>query len=206
MRPRGDMAVVLLVGGASRRFGIDKARHVPPGADVPLWRSQLDKLKVLGAEEEILSVAAGGSRFPPPPGVRVIADGVADQGPLGGIATVLEMARADRIFVLAVDMPGVTARDIDFLAEQAPPGKGLVPRRQTHWEPLLAVYPRSLAGVARARLEAGMRSLQGFVDEAERLGWIEAWPVPPEAESWFTNWNHPEDGGGMRPGFASGTS
>ena len=185
-------AAVLLAGGRSRRFGSDKACYVPPGFAAPLWRLQLDKLSALGAAEVILSVAPSGPGFAVPTDVRIVEDAFPDQGPLGGLASVLSAIESPRVIVLGIDMPGVTVSGLRRLLEASAAERGLVPKLEGRWEPLLAMYPQSLADLARTRLAQGERSLQGFVEAGIAMGALESWPVPPEAAGWFVNLNRPD--------------
>jgi molybdopterin-guanine dinucleotide biosynthesis protein A len=190
-----SIAVALLAGGRSRRFGSDKSLYVPSGFTEPMWRLQLDKLMALGAEEVVVSVGAASAASPGftvPGGVRVIADRVVDQGPLGGLAAVLSEIRAPQILVLGVDMPAVTAVALRRFLEACPEGRGLVPRLDGRWEPLLAIYPRNLLGLAEERLAGGELSMQGFVDDGVARGRIDAWPVSSADAGWFVNLNRPD--------------
>jgi len=188
------VAAALLTGGRSRRFGSDKAWHVPPESTAPLWSLQLEKFRELGAQERIVSVGADGPTFPVPDGVRVVVDAVSDAGPLGGLTAVLASIQAPRVIVLAIDMPAVSAVALRALLAAGDSRRGLVPWRDGRWEPLLAVYPRSLAALAQERLAAGQLSLQGLIDAGLERDEITAWPVPSEAEPWFANLNRPPDG------------
>ncbi|RFC42861.1 MAG: Molybdopterin-guanine dinucleotide biosynthesis protein A [Verrucomicrobia bacterium] len=191
-----SLAVALLAGGRSLRFGSDKAFFVPPGAAEPMWRLQLDKLLALEASEVIVSVGSRSSPtgFSPPTGVRLIPDRHPDQGPLGGLASVLGEIRSERLLVLGIDMPGVTVAALGLLLEACEPGngRGLVPWLAGRWEPLLAIYPRVMSDVAEQRLARGERSLQGFVEAGVARGMIGSWPVPDACAGWFVNLNRPE--------------
>ncbi len=188
------LAVALLAGGRSRRFGSDKALYVPPGFTEPMWRLQLDKLLALGAEEVLVSVGAASlasPRFMPPPEVRMIADRVADRGPLGGLVALLSEIQSPQLLVLGVDMPGVKVASLRRFVAACPEGRGLVPQLDGRWEPLLAIYPRALVELAEERLAAGELSLQGLIDAGVAHGWMDAWPVSAEEAEWFVNLNRP---------------
>jgi len=136
-------------------------------------------------------VAPSGPGFAPPPDLRVIEDVFPDQGPLGGLASVLGSIDAPRVIVLGIDMPAVTVSGLRQLLEACEGERGLVPRLNGRWEPLLAIYPRRLAELARTRLTQGERSLQGFVEAGIAMGAIDSWAVAPEATGWFVNLNRP---------------
>jgi molybdopterin-guanine dinucleotide biosynthesis protein A len=213
--PDFPFSALLLVGGRSIRFGSDKALQVLPGHAEPLWSCQLTKLRAVGPAECLLSAGCGGPSFAPPPDVRTVRDAVPDQGPLAGLAAGLAAARTPWVLVLAVDLPGVGPEDLRELLNrcggEASTPRGVVPFRDGRWEPLCAVYPRTLAGLAASRLAAGRRALQGFVDEAEAGGAVLRWPMEPgpDTERRFRNVNRPEDAdaaSGPFPGVASGPS
>jgi len=77
---------------------------------------QLDKLLAIGGRGGS-SVATSGPGFAPPSEVRVIVDAFPDQGPLGGLASVLESIDLPRVIVLGIDMPAVTVPGLRQLLE-----------------------------------------------------------------------------------------
>jgi molybdenum cofactor guanylyltransferase len=92
---------VLLVGGASRRFGSPKALAKLDGETLAerAWR-------VLGeACEERLAVGKGDEELPFP----VLADGVTERAAIHGLVAGLRAAPTDLCVVLPVDMPWITA-------------------------------------------------------------------------------------------------
>jgi molybdopterin-guanine dinucleotide biosynthesis protein A len=107
----------------------------------PLWRRQVELLRSLGPSE--LMVSAGGDWAVEPGPWTVVRDRVAGLGPLGGIDAALEATSSDRLLVLAVDMPAMSAR---FLGElvRAPGPRGVVPVEGGLYQGLAAVYPGSI--------------------------------------------------------------
>ena len=92
---------VLLVGGASRRFGSPKALAVFEGETLAerAWR-------VLGeACDERIAVGKGDEELPFP----VLADGIEEQAAIHGLVAGLRAARTDVCVVLPVDCPRITA-------------------------------------------------------------------------------------------------
>lgn len=188
-----DLSAAILAGGHSSRMGRDKAL-LPVAGHPTLLQRQFAVLASLAPLEVLLSCRPD-QPLPAPPGVRRIHD-AGTEGPLAGLAALLEAMRGDMLLVLAVDLgrmsSGILAR---MLATLPPDGRtGLAPRSSRGVEPLAALYPRHLAADARRRLQAGHdRSLTGFVRaavDASHLLWFD---VPPEDEPHFSNWNSPAD-------------
>jgi molybdopterin-guanine dinucleotide biosynthesis protein A len=82
--------------------------------------------------------------------VRFIADLIPGCGPLGGIHAALTNARGDAVFVVACDMPYVTAGLGGLLLDLARAADLVVPQTERGYHPLCAVYTRAcLAPIAR---------------------------------------------------------
>jgi molybdenum cofactor guanylyltransferase len=99
---------VLLVGGASRRFGSPKALAVFEGETLAerAWR-------VLGeACDERIAVGKGGEELPFP----VLADDVEERAAIHGLVAGLRAAQTDVCVVLPVDCPRMTAEALRALA------------------------------------------------------------------------------------------
>ncbi len=138
---------VLLVGGASRRFGSPKALALLDGETLAAraWR-------VLGdACDERLAVgkAADGLVLPFP----VLDDGSDVRAPIAGVIAGLRAARHERCVVLPVDCPLVPAETLRALGEaQAVPQTG----------PLPGGYAASMLPALEERLAAGDYTLRGL--------------------------------------------
>lgn len=168
----------VFVGGASRRMGQPKGLLRGPDGRTLIARAQA-ALREAGAEPILVGRRPEYAALGP-----AIEDALPDAGPLAGLVALLERPGADRVIALACDMPFVTAADLRaLLAVDAPI---VAPRRDGRWEPLCAVYAPSVAPVARRRLEAGRRSLQGLLDAVETA---EAAIAPDH----LNDWDAPED-------------
>jgi molybdenum cofactor guanylyltransferase len=100
---------VLLVGGASTRFGSPKAHAQFDGETLAerAWR-------ILGeACDERIAVGKGDEELPFP----VLADGVEEHAAIHGLVAGLRAARTDVCVVLPVDTPNMTAAALRALAE-----------------------------------------------------------------------------------------
>src|SRR5262249_18982736 len=101
-------SAAILAGGRARRLGgQEKSARIVDG--VPLIDRQLAVLR--GRARDILLV---GFRGPGPAPCSVIEDLRPGTGPLGALVTALVSVTTDRVFVLASDMPFVTAPFVEF--------------------------------------------------------------------------------------------
>lgn len=190
-------AAVLLAGGQSRRMGRDKALLSLPDGRL-LWQRQLGVLQKLEPAELFIS---GPAREGFPADVPLLADATPGLGPLSGIAAALGAMRSPLLVVLAVDMPTMTAGYLQGLLDRCRDGRGIVPQHSDtgFYEPLAAVYPRSVQGLATARLAEQNRVLQSFVRAAGSL--VNPWAITTEDRALFANWNESQgpDGTPSRP-------
>ena len=137
---------VLLVGGASERFGSPKA----------LARLENETLaergyRVLGeACDEVLAIGKAVDALPLP--FPVLDDGAAGRAPVFGVVTGLRAAAHDVCVVLPVDCPFVTPSVLTGLG-----AAGAVPQTG----PLPGAYARSLLPVLEERIARGELSLRG---------------------------------------------
>ena len=177
-------------------MGRDKALLPVPPSGEPLWQRQLDLLAALSPEELFWS---GPLRPGVPAAIHQIGDRIADAGPLAGIAACLEASRSDLLVVLAIDLPAMTEAFLRGLLAQSAPGRGVVARHGENFEPLAAVYPRSLASLAAERLDQGEYALQDFIHEGVARGALEVVSLPAEENVLFQNLNTPDDLAAYRP-------
>jgi FdhD protein len=94
------------------------------------------------------------------PGVGILQDEVAYQGPLGGLVTAMKEARDEWVLAVAADMPHLEPAVIRALWDARDGGDVVVPVTEKGPEPLLALY-RVAACLAPARevLDTGRRRL-----------------------------------------------
>ena len=186
------VSAAILAGGRARRFGgADKA-------SLPIGRARIidRQLAALSAvADDIRIVASDGDRYAGL-GVRVIADAISGAGPLGGLYSALLDASRDRVFILACDLPFVTAALFERLATESGTGQevdAVVPRSARGLEPLCALYMTRCAGAARARIE------RGDLKVADLLADLRVRELGPESlapyddGSLFENVNTPHD-------------
>jgi molybdopterin-guanine dinucleotide biosynthesis protein A len=160
--PAGEMQVAgaILAGGGATRMGGRPKSFLEIGGRRIIDR-QLDILRPLFRE---LWISANDGPLYAPFGLPIVSDDVAGAGPLGGLIAVLEAAEAERVFVVACDMPWITEEAVRRVAA-APDADVVVPVVGGRPEPLFARYARRCAGAIRARLAAGERKVTRFYDD-----------------------------------------
>jgi molybdopterin-guanine dinucleotide biosynthesis protein A len=138
---------VLLVGGASTRFGSPKALARLRGETL----AERGRRLLAEACAEVLVVGKAGEleglTYP------VVDDGAAGRAPVHGVVAGIRHARHDVVVVLPVDVPLVTPGALRALGDaRAVPGAEI---------PLPGAYPGELLGVLEQRVASGELSLRG---------------------------------------------
>lgn len=151
-------SAAILAGGRGRRLG-----GLAKGALVIDGEAVIDRqLAVLrGRARDIVLV---GFRGPGPAPCPVVDDVRPGTGPLGALLTALMSATTDRVFVLAGDMPFITAPFVEYLAALAPQARAVVPVSAGRWQPLCAMYARDAAAELSAALDSGERTVAAAVE------------------------------------------
>ena len=157
VRGREGVAGVLLVGGASRRFGSPKALARFEGETLAerahrVLAEAFDRVLVVGK-------AADGLELPFP-----LVDDESDvRAPIVGVAAGLAQAAAELCVVLPTDMPHVTPALLRSLAAAAEGVDAAVPQTG----PLPGAYRRTALAVLERRIAAGELALHAALVELE---------------------------------------
>jgi molybdopterin-guanine dinucleotide biosynthesis protein A len=181
------VSAAVLSGGISSRMGFDKARA--PVAGVPA-ATRVARL-LAGLFEEVLLV--GGDPPSEAPGRRV-PDLEGPRCALRGLTGALQSACAERVLVVATDLPLLTP-DLLLALVAWPEADAVVPRTRDGSHPLCALYRReAVLPVARSRLAAGELGLTDLLDAvgAAYFGEADLAAVDPGGTA-LTNVNTPED-------------
>lgn len=166
---------LILAGGRATRFGgIAKHALVVDGERIIDRQARLLRARV---REVLVSARDDVSGF------RTVRDRLGE-GPLAGIAAGLGASDADRLLVIAGDMPYVTAELFDRLI--ATPGTTGI-RIGEHVEPLACVIERRWLPDIEARLGGGRWSVADFLT-ATATTWLT--DLDPRE---LRNWNSPAD-------------
>jgi len=151
-------SAAILAGGRATRFGgRDKSALLVEGRTI--LQRQLEALA--GVADEVLIV--GDAERPFQSGARQIHDVVPGCGPLGGLHAALSAARGEALFLMACDMPYVSAPFIAHLLSLADRADIVVPRSGRGYHPLCAVYSRACLETAAARLADGRLKMLDLV-------------------------------------------
>ena len=174
----------VLAGGFSSRMGTDKAALPFGGMTLLEW--QVQKLRALGIEDLMVS----GSRLPIA-GTRYVPDVYPHRGPLSGIHACLLAARNENVLVLGVDTPLVPISALRRLLEAHISGVTVLCSGGVV-EPLIGIYPASLATEAETILRTEDTAVRRLIERAElnRLDF-------DGDERLLTNCNTPEEYGAI---------
>lgn len=186
---RNDLTAVLLAGGESRRMGTDKATFFFRGK--PLWQVQLETLEKLKPREIFVS-----ARIDPlwrRDEVVFVADVPPSHGPLSGLAASMNRMITSHLLALAIDMPWMSNKYLEFLSAQIEPGCGVLPKIHDRAEPLAAIYPREAAIETGKALASADFSLRSLTCDLIALGKLRVVPVTQQEEKLFRNINEPAD-------------
>lgn len=189
--PRGEgrianVAAALLVGGASQRMGRDKA-HLEWNGEALATRMAR---QLAACFEDVLLV--GGTPPGDAPGRRV-PDLEGPRCALRGVVGALEAARAERVLIVATDLP-LLGPELLLALVAWPEADVVVPCRDGRLEPLCAIWSRAeVLPAARASLAAGRLALHELIAElrVQRLEGNDLRAIDPHG--WMlSNANTPE--------------
>lgn len=170
----------VLVGGASRRMGRDKALLPLGGATMveeiaAKVRRVTGNVALIGPVEKYAHL-----------GLPLIPDAVENCGPIGGLYTALLHTRSDWNVLVACDMPDVTELFLKELLAEAESSDMdcVVPESSGRFDPLCAVYHRRVATAAKSAIQRKLFKMQDFVSTLR----TRPWPAAP-----LCNVNTPDD-------------
>jgi len=183
------LTVAIQAGGTSQRMGRDKARILLAGR--PLITHVLERAAPLGTDVLVTTNSPDAFEFL---GVRLVPDDHPGAGALAGLQTALRAALAERVLVLACDLPFVCVPLLEHLLQVAPEADAVLPRWHGELEPLHAVYRRTCLGPIEQALAEGRQRMISFhasvrvhvVDEKEIAAF------DPQGLTFF-NVNSPEE-------------
>jgi molybdenum cofactor guanylyltransferase len=145
---REKVPVYVLAGGRSSRFGSDKARALFDGR--PLLLQVVEALRPLA--ESVTAVADVEDKYRDL-GLRTIVDRAPGQGPLGGLqAALLDADRPEWLLLSSCDWVGLKPEWVELLLQGRDADLPAVAFKGDVWQPLLALYHRSLRAEVAARL------------------------------------------------------
>lgn len=184
-----DFTAIILAGGKSSRMGRPKA--LLPFGNEPLIAHLV---RILERKfNSVVVVAAPDQELPLLP-AKVVRDEVAHQGPVGGIYYGLKAAIGTGAFVTSCDAAFLSLPLISFLRSQILNHDVVVPYWHDRFQPLHAVYRRSVLPLLKQQLERGELRPIFLYDKVRtrKVGEEEIRRFDPEGLSFF-NMNAPED-------------
>jgi molybdenum cofactor guanylyltransferase len=143
--------------------------------------------------DDVVVVASPGHDLPPMP-VTLVRDEVAYQGPVGGLCYGLKAATGELCFVTACDSAFLSPALISHLVGRSEEHDVVVPRWQGRFQPLHAVYRRSLLPLLEDQLARGELRPVSLFDRVRtlRIDEEEIRRFDREGSSFF-NMNTPAD-------------
>jgi molybdopterin-guanine dinucleotide biosynthesis protein A len=190
-----DVTLTILAGGRSSRMRTPKMNLEIRGQ--PVLHYLLDQANWAGPTLLVTApgaeVPAGAERMG-----RHVCDPVTGAGPMRGILTALEHATTSIVVVAAVDMPGVRAQHLSWVANELvrrPQISGVLLARNAEAglqvEPFPSAYrlPGAVHAVA-THLDQQRKAVRSLLDCAGFIA-VDA-PIEWEASTWM-NLNTPED-------------
>ena len=182
--PPFNITCVLFAGGKSSRMGQDKAL-LPFGKENSLAHYQYKRLKPLFKDIYIVSKEA---KFDFRAKLILDIPTAEVYAPTAGFVTVFQELNDERLFILSVDTPFVTDKEIAKLLENDNVElDAVIAKTLSGSQPMCGIYHRSL-------LPAFMRMLK---ENNHRLGQVlkvsKSKFVMFEEEEAFANLNHPEE-------------
>ncbi len=190
--PTGKVAGVtgvILAGGESRRMGCEKSLLPVHGARFidHIHRTLSDVF------DEVLLVTNSPELYVEIP-CRKVPDIYHAQGALAGIHSGLAHARSEQVFVVACDMPFVSATAVRSLCALAGEGDVVIPRSERGAEPLHALYHKSCLPAMERVLDAGRKRIVHFFPDVavHEVAPEQVVGIDPDGRS-FLNINTPEE-------------
>ena len=169
------MTAIVLAGGRGRRMNADKTRLDVGGKTLlehilaqvePYFDEILISISPGQDPRPLLSARSSRPRRPASPSrsaaspIRVVTDEIPRLGPIGGLLAGLKAAKNDACLVVACDIPEVPAPLLRSLARAAGDAEIAVAVDPAgHYEPLFAVYRRSIIPAIDSLLKTGELSL-----------------------------------------------
>jgi len=184
-----DVTGVILAGGKSSRFGINKAFSEINGSRLidivaGLLTSIFTRTVLITNSPEEYSYL----------GLPIRKDLIRGLGPIGGILTGLEDIRDEAGFFIACDMPFVSEDLIRYIVSVRGEFDAVVPKIDWKIEPLHALYRKSCLPVIRELIASGVyQTIKAFERlDVRYLNEAEIKANDPRMRSFF-NVNRPEE-------------
>ncbi|MFO7853412.1 MAG: molybdenum cofactor guanylyltransferase [Bacteroidota bacterium] len=158
-----DFTAAVLAGGKNTRFyGETKANIIINGR--PLIERTLDILQDVFSD--VIIITNSREEFKKYDYIRMAGDIYHNIGPLGGLHSALTHTEKSAVFLVASDMPELSASTIRHVAKSYEEIKceALIPVYKGHIEPLHAIYDKSLLSRVEGFIKSGTKySMKEFL-------------------------------------------
>jgi molybdenum cofactor guanylyltransferase len=156
-----DLAAYILAGGKSSRFGAgrDKARALVN--DRPMILHVAEQVRPL--DLPMTAIAARADEYADL-GLRTIADRLAGKGPLSGLHAALFDSPCEWVLLLSCDLVGLKTEWVQTLVENIGHNVDAIAFAAQRWEPMPALYRRSLIGEVERRLADDELAMHRLLD------------------------------------------
>lgn len=189
------MIGVILAGGASTRFGSNKALHKIDGK--PFYEHVYEAFKESDVSRIVLSTNKQMTPYfelqikEKQLNMHVVTDIEVDSGPMSGIYTVMETYASESYFVVSVDTPFITTEAINYLIRcfNTRGVNALCYKDDLQVHRTIAIYHRSLLSDIRESMKQKRFALKQLTAEAQFISVSE---VSDESE-WYANINTKND-------------
>jgi molybdenum cofactor guanylyltransferase len=179
-----EVTGIILAGGKSSRMGQDKGLIELGGKK--LVEIAVNNLTQVCAEIIISANSSVYEQF----GYRVVPDVHQDIGPMGGLYSALSASKARLNIALSVDLPFVNRELLEYLRGKAEGYEAVAPVSATgFYEPLCAVYDRSVLPVIEKCIENREYKMQYFLDKVHLNKILISDSLPFFTPQLFTNLN-----------------
>jgi molybdenum cofactor guanylyltransferase len=184
--PKSIHSAIVLAGGRSSRMGADKGALRLGGTTIlervvkELRRGFDEVVIVAGPATDVASL-------PSTPGLRLVREATAFQGPVGALRLGLAAARAGVSFACACDLPFVSAKLAAALCEMVGDRDAAIPLVGGRLQMLHAAYGKSCDDMLAAMIGRGARRLRDLAPslDARIVSEDELRPYDPELRSFF---------------------
>ncbi|MGE0815452.1 MAG: molybdenum cofactor guanylyltransferase [Vicinamibacterales bacterium] len=153
-------SAAVLVGGRARRLG-GRAKPLLDIGGRTVVERQAAAVAALGGAVTLVAAREGAATTWPFPVVHDLLEG----GALAGLHAALVHATTPHVLVLAGDLPFLTVPFLAALLERRHAAEAVVPRPAGRWQPLCAVYRRTVADAAGARLARGLWRVTDLLED-----------------------------------------
>ena len=167
-----NTSCIILAGGKSLRLGHDKVlEKVGSSSLLEQVISRIDSLST-----EVIIVTAEERTFPQlaeRPKIKIVSDIFPGIGSLGGIYTGLVTSNSHHNLVVAADMPFLNIPLLDYMLEVSDGFDFVLPRINTFFEPLHAVYTKYCIEPIESLIKQGRKVIIELFDYV-KVKYIEA--------------------------------